>query len=301
MEISQLVYFSKAAKLESISKAAAELHVTQPAVSRAISKLEDELGCPLFDRRGRRLLLNNRGRAYLESVDGALNDLKRAALIASAGQGGVTGSVSIAVFGAQDEPLDFAMGFMRDNPGINVAFECRERTCTKEITRRHDLVFFVDDEGFRGISGIPYGRRERLACVSESHPLAGEDEISLEQLKDEPFVLTNTTAGSYEQDFAFCVKCGFSPRVRLTTSSGAAQMQFIRAGLGVGFAESTAAGNRRPGVKTLRITESFREVAQCFACRPVHLLSEEGALLLRRACEHFGAPLELAEERFAAN
>ena len=52
MEIHQLKYFICVAKLESISKAATTLHLSQPALSKSIAKLEDELGVLLFDRRG---------------------------------------------------------------------------------------------------------------------------------------------------------------------------------------------------------------------------------------------------------
>lgn len=78
MELHQLRYFVQVAKLESASQAAETLHVSQPALSRSISKLEGELGATLFDRVGRRLLLNDRGRMYLRSVEGLLRGLSEA-------------------------------------------------------------------------------------------------------------------------------------------------------------------------------------------------------------------------------
>jgi LysR family transcriptional regulator, glycine cleavage system transcriptional activator len=60
------------------SRAAHELDLTQSAVSRQIATLEDWLGEPLFDRRGRRVALNARGRAYVEAVEPALRALRRA-------------------------------------------------------------------------------------------------------------------------------------------------------------------------------------------------------------------------------
>lgn len=62
MELHQLRYFVQVARLESVSKASQALHISQPALSKTIGKLEDELGCQLFDRTGKRLLLNDRGR-----------------------------------------------------------------------------------------------------------------------------------------------------------------------------------------------------------------------------------------------
>lgn len=61
MELSQLRYFLKAAELENFTRAAEELHVTQPALSRAIAKLEEELGQPLFERQARHVVLTHAG------------------------------------------------------------------------------------------------------------------------------------------------------------------------------------------------------------------------------------------------
>lgn len=56
MEFIQLKYFKEVALTGSVSKAAENLHMTQPALSRSITRLEKELGAPLFDRRNRRRL-----------------------------------------------------------------------------------------------------------------------------------------------------------------------------------------------------------------------------------------------------
>lgn len=87
MEIHQLKYFICVAKLESISKAATTLHLSQPALSKSIAKLEDELGVLLFDRSGKRLHLNDRGRLFLEGAEKALRELDSAAASVSAEAG----------------------------------------------------------------------------------------------------------------------------------------------------------------------------------------------------------------------
>ena len=58
MEITHLRYFKKTAELEHITKAAQELHVAQPSLSRTISMLEDELKVKLFNRKGKSIELN---------------------------------------------------------------------------------------------------------------------------------------------------------------------------------------------------------------------------------------------------
>lgn len=68
MELQQLRYFVRVAQVESISKAAKSLHISQPALSKSIMRLEQELGCDLFDRTGKRIHLNEKGREFLGGV-----------------------------------------------------------------------------------------------------------------------------------------------------------------------------------------------------------------------------------------
>lgn len=75
MELTQLRHFVAVARTENITRAAQELFITQPALSRTILRLEHELGTPLFDRCGGRLTLNNKGRVFLGFVKPALDSL----------------------------------------------------------------------------------------------------------------------------------------------------------------------------------------------------------------------------------
>ena len=75
MELNQLHYFVAVARCENITRAAKELFITQPALSRVILRLEQELGTPLFDRTGGRVTLNEHGKAFLRYVEPALESI----------------------------------------------------------------------------------------------------------------------------------------------------------------------------------------------------------------------------------
>ena len=75
MELNQLHYFVTVAKVGNITKAAEQLYITQPALSRVILRLEEELGTPLFDRKGGRITLNRYGRTLLRYVEPGLNTI----------------------------------------------------------------------------------------------------------------------------------------------------------------------------------------------------------------------------------
>ena len=77
VDLIQLRYFQAVARHQHVSRAAEELGVAQPALSRSIGRLEAELGIPLFDRRGRRVVLNRFGALFLSRVGNALGQLEQ--------------------------------------------------------------------------------------------------------------------------------------------------------------------------------------------------------------------------------
>lgn len=75
MEWHQLEYFKLVAQLQHITHAAEQLSISQPALSRSISKLEEELGFPLFERRGKHIVLNRYGAVFLQYVERSMQEI----------------------------------------------------------------------------------------------------------------------------------------------------------------------------------------------------------------------------------
>lgn len=75
MEWHQLEYFKLVAELQHITHAAAQLSISQPALSRSIAKLEEELGFPLFERRGKNVVLNRYGEIFLQYVEKSMQEI----------------------------------------------------------------------------------------------------------------------------------------------------------------------------------------------------------------------------------
>lgn len=76
MELSQLKYFRHTARTENITRSAAELHISQPALSKMIVTLEKDLGVKLFNREGKHIKLNDHGTVFLKYVEIALGALE---------------------------------------------------------------------------------------------------------------------------------------------------------------------------------------------------------------------------------
>ena len=118
MDLLQLRYFQAVARHQHVSRAAAELHVAQPALSRAIARLETELGVPLFDRRGRRIRLNRFGAMFLARAGRALGELDQGQHELRDAAGLAQGTVAVAA-----ETLrtlsGLVAGFLAGHPGVS--------------------------------------------------------------------------------------------------------------------------------------------------------------------------------------
>ena len=97
MEINQLRYFCCAAELGSFSKAAANLYITQPALSKSIAKLEAELGAPLFERNGTHINLTHSGKTFLPYCHNILNSIESSLTAVREDIGQKKGHLTIAI------------------------------------------------------------------------------------------------------------------------------------------------------------------------------------------------------------
>ncbi len=299
----QLRYFKEVARTESISKAAADLNITQPALSKSIAKLEEELGVALFERHGKRLCLNDCGRYFQSDVKRILNELEDSAHALRRLEAGQEGSVRIAVFGPQKAALACVTQFMGDNAGARVTFEARQAQVSRHILHEFDIVFYAAGNDFESVVGVPSGLSRTLLGVPKSHPLAGNEvPVALSRLADESFIFMNTTSGVYERSYKLCTENGFFPRVRAVCTSGAAQICFIRAGFGVGFVEGLVSNEPIGGISLLELDANVPDQLLCFSSRPTSLLSPLALRFLQHAFDFFRIPADSARfSQFDAN
>lgn len=214
MELTQLRQFCLAARSGNITKAAAELHISQPALSNAIARLESELDVRLFDRVGNKIVLNQSGTLFLSyaesgiaSIDEGtvrvreLNNLLAAAVSYSIPNGGLLTSIR--------------QKFMSAHPNIKF----NQYTLSSEQSRAF-LLQGVLDFAF-SFSPIRDTRIEwqkvietQICLLSgDDDHFAGTDTVRLRDLSDQVFV-TNTTSQDLIENFTACCKrAGFVPRV----------------------------------------------------------------------------------------
>lgn len=292
MELQQLRYFVQVAKVESVSKAASLLHVSQPALSKSIIKLEQELGCNLFDRTGKRLFLNEKGRRFLSGVEQCLRELGEAVSVVATDDDDAERTLALGVFGTQGPAIECVQRFMELNPNVNVVFDTRQRTVSDRASREFDALFYPDTDAFSHISGVAYAYEQLMLMVPANHRLASRESVDLAECKREPFIFSNTTAGSYEAGYQKCLESGFVPNVHIVAASGAARIRFVEAGLGIAFVASPTRRSGSHSSKLVALDGEKTSEALMFACAPECVLSLTARAFRDFAIGFFGIPAD---------
>lgn len=193
MELRQLRYFLTAAEELHLGRAAARMHITQPAFSQQIHRLERELGVRLLKITSHKISLTPAGSAFLDQAQATLSQATEAADTARRAGRGEIGTLSIAfVVGAAQRVLPAALRILRERyPGITPVLNEMWSAQQLEALRRERLhVGFV-----LGAVPDPKLRSQRVyresfvALLPEQHALAALAEVPFAALAAEPFVL----------------------------------------------------------------------------------------------------------------
>jgi DNA-binding transcriptional LysR family regulator len=237
VELLQLASFRVVAQLEHMTRAAEELNVTQPSLSRAIARLEREVGVPLFDRRGRGLRLTQYGTAFLGHVDRVFQELDDAAAELRDMKGLERGSVSLAA-GALHWLPEVLEPFLAVHP--EVRFRLARRSLPELIRLVEDgevdYCFVPDVLPPSARTTWCHLRTARIALmVPSSHRLASRARVELRELADEEMILGKPGDILREIMDGYFRQVGIRPRVTSEVDEPAAVEDFVAAGLGVAF------------------------------------------------------------------
>jgi DNA-binding transcriptional LysR family regulator len=202
VDLNALNIFLTVAQERSFSRAAAKVHRTQPAVSQAVRRLEDELGEQLFDRSSKNGTLTEAGRMLqnygqrlvrlaeeTESAVRELRDLRRGRVLIGANEAAVHTLLPLIVRfrqGFADITID-----VRRVPARQIAVEVQQGSLD------FGALTFHPTEG--GLLEVPVGTDELVLLVPPSHGLAGRRQVSMEDIAQEPVVAHNDPSPARER------------------------------------------------------------------------------------------------------
>jgi DNA-binding transcriptional LysR family regulator len=260
----RLAQFAAVARHEHVTRAAQQLGMPQSTLSRAVVRLELDLGVALFARQGRTVSLTPAGRGFLASVERALAEVERSAESVRADadpEGGRVAFGFLHTLGTETVP-GLLRTFRADHPrvqftlvqGYGEAMLERLRAgeldlcLTSPVPDAPDLVTRRLDE-----------QRLRLV-VPEGHRLAGRKRVRLAEAANELFVTLEPGYGLRRITDALCAEAGFTPRIAFEGEEAETLRGLVAAGLGVALLPPPTVP--RPGVAELTVTaqRAVREI-----------------------------------------
>jgi DNA-binding transcriptional LysR family regulator len=257
----QLRYFVAAARSEHMARAAEQLDLSQPALSRSIQKLEEELGMPLFDRVGRGVRLNEAGKILLRRVDRASAEFEDA--LRELKDFGATKSVSVgylSTFGVRLIP-ELVKGFSALEPSLQFnLFEGPSPLLMKQLLNGEVDLCVSTEPDVAGLEWQPLFKEELFAIVPMDHRLAGRKSIELIELADEPFVALRAGHGLRLVLDELCQRAGFTPKINLEGYEVSSLRGLVVAGFGVTLAPKRSVSAATYVDLPISMPECFRVV-----------------------------------------
>ena len=231
MDTIQLEYFQAVAKLQNMTKASELLHVSQPALSRAIARLETDLGVSLFEREGNRIRLGPHGVAFLPRVESILSELKNARSELKNIDELDYGDVVLLSFtsGLLNTPI---CSYLTTHPNVNFRHAIHSPERMQQLLERGEANIALSLQPIiaPNIRWTPVMEDEMIALVAGTHPLADRHEIDLHDLAGEKICLNCYEYGMHEIFDGFCAQAGFCPQIMYEGSDGDLCMTLLRTG-----------------------------------------------------------------------
>jgi LysR family transcriptional regulator, low CO2-responsive transcriptional regulator len=232
----QFEVFEAIGRLGSFTRAAEELHLTQPTVSMQIKKLTDAVGLPLFEQLGKRIHLTDAGHALLATCREISEQLSRFEMTVSDMKGMKKGRLRLAVVTTAKYFAPRLLGsFCQQYPGIEVALKVtnRERVLERFLDNQDDLYITGQPPEELDVECHPFLENPLVVLAPIGHPLAGQKQIPLERLAQEPFLMREPGSGTRQALERLLAKHRLKVRIRMELGSNEAIKQAIAGGLGV--------------------------------------------------------------------
>ena len=222
MNIDQMHFFTVVAQMENVSKAAESLHMTQSTLSKNILRLEDEIGVPLFDRRGKKLFLNEQGSRFLETCQKTLQEVSEAKEDIRRSLGNPERKIRIAVCGGIYRVFQCMQEFQKEHPEATFDIDTHAEYEEYLDINAYDMAVYPDENRFRKFRGYDFGT-DTLYLARAKNLIAPKHYVFLQINGRAEFAYQFFSTIS-DPDIAFCF-----------VNSRGAHLQMINAGLALGF------------------------------------------------------------------
>lgn len=236
MEWQRLEYFQTLAKVQHMTRAAELLSISQPALSRSIASLEEEIGVPLFDRQGRSIILNRYGAMFLERVNRIMNEMSDGLNDIQQLIDPKQGQVSLGflhTLGISTVP-NIIRAFHEQYPHITFQFQQNHtHTQLKQLKSGElDLCLLASIDYEKPIAWTELWRDELFVIVPINHALANRKSITLKEIVHESFISMKKGYALRKTTDNIFSEANLLPNITFEGDEVATVAGFVSAGLG---------------------------------------------------------------------
>jgi LysR family transcriptional regulator, transcription activator of glutamate synthase operon len=293
MELRQLRYLVALAEELNFTRAAANEHVAQPALSQQIRRLEEEVGLALVERTTRHVALTDAGQLLVVRARRVLSELEAAGTELEAVRGMRTGHVTIGAMHTMG-PVDLSLPLARfhdRHPDVGLTVREYSSGEMAEMLRidELDLAFLSVTERVEahGLGLHQLVSEELVVLLPPDHRLSGRRQVRMAELADEQFISFREGARLRELLFGAGRQAGFEPRVMLESNESRRVRRLVSRGLGVAILPRSDAEGPGADIAVASLTDPALS-------RDITLAWREG----RRHAPAAAAFLDLAREMF---
>jgi DNA-binding transcriptional LysR family regulator len=260
MDLRQLRYFVTLADALNFHRAAARLNISQPPLTVAIRKLEEELGSRLFDRESRGVRLTDAGRAALPAARAALEQAAAVGDAVRAGRMGEMGSLSVGFVGSAISAAlpRIIPAFRTRYPKVELKLEEMTSVSIGEALAARRLDVGLVRLPLLQPGGLEVRVIERdhlVVALLEDHRLARRLAIDIADLAKEPLVLHHPVSVLRSVVLFACQQAGFSPRIAQDATQVQTLLSLVQSGLGISLVPANMARIAPEGVCLLPLSQ----------------------------------------------
>ncbi len=238
LTLRQIKVFDTVARLSSYSRAAEQLHLTQPAVSMQVKQLEETIGLPLFDQVGKKIYLSEAGQEFQRYSRDILQQLMEAESVFEDLKGLRHGKLTISVASTASYFMPQLLGrFNKQFPGITISLNVtnREALLQQLAHNEMDVAVMGRPPADLGLEAISFMENPLVIIAPSSHPLAREKAIPLARIQQESFLVREQGSGTRIAMERFFTEQGIRLTTGIEMSTNEAIKQAVQAGMGLGI------------------------------------------------------------------
>lgn len=267
-DLRQLECFVAVAEEGHIGRAAERLHMTQPPLTRRLQRLESEVGAQLFTREPTGMRLTSAGEVFLREAEAVLAQLDEGVARTRRADAGDAGPLVVGSFGSPVFDLlpRLLRAFRRGHPGVEIFIERVAKSDQAQAIRR-GAVHLGFGRHYRPEADITIRRiaTDPLSvAVPESHPLAGEAEVTVSDLADEPMILYPRDRPSFaDRIVGLCEEERFQPLVAREAEAATIAIAYVAVGHGLTVVPRSALRVSMSGVVFVPLAGGHSEDFSC--------------------------------------